>query len=116
MKLAYIKDHGKIVNNKDQVQIQQKNDVVYNLELLLLLPNVSYNSSKIFCGAKTFSNFIGAWWCWRWWWYHEQPYTTTSFVLITLKSISSLQYILLLLELDPCRFNNLEDIILGPNI
>jgi hypothetical protein len=59
LKLAYIEDHGKTIDNKDQVQTKQEDGVAYKLELLLLLLNVSYNSSKFFFGAKTFSNSIG---------------------------------------------------------
>jgi endo-1,4-beta-D-glucanase Y len=59
LKLAYIEDHGKVIDNKDQVQTQEEDGVAYKLELLLLL-NVNYNSSRIFFGAKTFSDSIGA--------------------------------------------------------
>jgi len=41
-------------------QTQQEDGVTCRLELLLLLPNVNANSCKIFLGAKTFSNLIGA--------------------------------------------------------
>ncbi len=73
MKLAYIEDHGRTINNEDQVQTQQEDGVAYKFELLLLLPNVNYNSFITFFRAKTFSNSIGTWWCWKWWSSHQQP-------------------------------------------
>ncbi len=52
--------------NKKMVLLVDLNYLCYCL--MWVLTHVGF-----FLGAKTFSNLIGAWWCWRWWWSMNNP-------------------------------------------